>query len=68
VPLLLLAANAVLLLAVEREDLRARAPARTGRSSRALRSDTVLRLLVGVAFLYGLTESIYGNWAVPYLT
>ena len=30
--------------------------------------DTALWLFLGVGALYGLTESVYGNWAVVYLT
>jgi fucose permease len=68
VPLLLLAVNAALFVAVEREDLPEPEPRPHGESVPRPRGDAVLRLLVGVAFLYGITESVYGNWAVPYLT
>jgi fucose permease len=30
--------------------------------------DVLLRLFVGIAFFYGVTESVYGNWAVLFLT
>ncbi len=68
VPILLVAANAALLVVVEREDLPEPEPRPHGEVLSRPRGDTVLRLLVGVAFLYGVTESVYGNWAVPYLT
>ena len=68
VPLLLLAANAVLLVAVEREDLPEPEPRPHGEVLSRPLGDAVLRLLVGIAFLYGVTEAVYGNWAVPYLT
>jgi len=66
VPLLLFLASAALLVAVEREDLpepEARGEAR----SRPI-GDTLLRLFLAIAFLYGVAESVYGNWAVLHLT
>ncbi len=68
VPLLFLATSAGLLVAVEREDLPEPEP-RTGDGLPARPTgDALLRLFVGIAFLYGVTESVYGNWAVLFLT
>jgi len=66
VPALLFLANAALCVAVEREDL----PEPEVRGERRPRptGDVPLRLFLAVAFLYGVTESVYGNWAVPHLT
>jgi fucose permease len=66
VPLLLFLANAALLVAVEREDLPE--PEVRGEARSRPTGDARLRLFLAVAFLYGATESVYGNWAVLHLT
>ena len=66
VPLLLFLANAALFLAVEREDLPE--PEVRGEARSRPTGDALLRLFLAIAFLYGVTESVYGNWAVLHLT
>ena len=66
VPLLLFLANAALLVAVEREDLPE--PEARGEARSRPTGDALLRLFLAIAFLYGVTESVYGNWAVLHLT
>jgi len=66
VPLLLFLANAALLVAVEREDLPE--PEVRGEARSRPIGDAGLRLFLPIAFLYGVAESVYGNWAVLHLT
>ena len=66
VPLLLFLANAALFLVVEREDLPE--PEVRGEARSRPTGDALLRLFLAIVFLYGVTESIYGNWAVLHLT
>jgi fucose permease len=66
VPLLLFLANVALLVVVEREDLPEPEPG-GGARSRPI-GDASLRHFLAIAFLYGVSESIYGNWAVLHLT
>jgi fucose permease len=68
VPLVLVAANAVLLVVIEREGLPEPEPLRHGAPSARPVDDGALWLFVGIGVLYGVTESVYGNWAVVYLT
>ena len=68
VPLLLAAANLALFLAVQRQQLAEPEPRRIGGQGARPTTVPVLWLFVGIAFLYGLTESAYGNWGVVYLT
>ena len=69
VPVLLAAANLALLLVVERLDLPEPEPAHAGAPDRATDLGApVLWLFVGIAALYGVAESVYGNWAVVFLT
>lgn len=68
VPLLLIAANLALLLAVERQHLAEPEPRRLGGLGVRPTGVPALRQFVGIAFLYGLTESAYGNWGVVFLT
>jgi fucose permease len=67
-PLAVLAANLALLLAVESQDLPEPEPRPPGeRVPRPIRAGA-LWLFLGVAFAYGVTESVYANWAVVFLT
>jgi len=66
VPLLLCLANAALLVAVEREDLPE--PEARGNTPARPVGDGVFRLFLAIVFLYGVSESIYANWAVLHLT
>ena len=66
VPLLLFLASAALLVTVEREDLPE--PEARGKARSRPIGDAGLRLFLAIAFLYGISESIYGNWAVLHLT
>jgi fucose permease len=68
VPVLLAAASLALLLVVERLDLPQPEPRTPGVPSARPLGSSALWLFVGIAALYGLAESVYGNWAVVYLT
>lgn len=68
VPLLLLAAHGALVVAVEREDLPEPEPLGAGRGALRPARDPSLWLFLGVVLLYGVTESVHGNWAVVFLT
>jgi len=67
VPLVLVAANLVLLVVIEREDLPEPEPRRRAAPSVRPVGDGALWLFIGVGALYGVTESVYGNWAVVFL-
>jgi fucose permease len=67
-PVILAAANLALLLVVERLDLPEPEPGRAGAQGARPTGVPVLWLFLGVTLLYGLTESVYGNWAVVFLT
>jgi fucose permease len=67
VPFLLAAASLALFVVLERLHLPETEPPRRGAGRRPFRVPT-LWLFVGVALLYGMTEAVYGNWGVVYLT
>jgi fucose permease len=66
-PLLLVGANLVLLVVVEREDLPDPEPRHRAALSGRPVGEGALWLFIGVGALYGVTESVYGNWAVVFL-
>lgn len=66
-PLLLAAANAGLLIVVEREDLPEPEPRLRGAPPDRPVGDGALWVFLGAGVLYGVTEAVYGNWAVVYL-
>jgi FHS family glucose/mannose:H+ symporter-like MFS transporter len=66
-PLLLLAFHFVVRRGVKRAPLPEAEPLREGDVSRPLDS-RALWVFVSIAFLYGLTECIFGNWAVVFLS
>jgi fucose permease len=68
VPVLLAAANLMLLLVVERLDLPEPEPRQPGAPAARPHGAPALWLFLGVTGLYGLTESVYGNWGVVFLT
>lgn len=67
VPSVFAAASLALAVAAERVDLpETELPGETCRRRPA--GVSALWLFTGVALLYGMTEAVYGNWAVVYLT
>ena len=68
VPVLLAAVNLVLLFVVERLELPEPEPRHPGASSARPLGVPALWLFAGIAALYGVAESVYGNWAVVFLT
>ena len=67
VPFLLACASLALVVALERLRLPDTEPPRPGPGRRPARAPA-LRLFVAVALLYGMTEAVYGNWGIVYLT
>lgn len=67
VPVLLACASLALVLGLERLRLPEPEAPRRAAGPHPLRVPT-LGLLAGIAFLYGMTEAVYGNWGVVYLT
>jgi MFS family permease len=68
VPVLLAVANLALLLLVERLELPEPEPRQPGAPVARPHGAPALWLFLGVTGLYGLTESVYGNWGVVFLT
>jgi fucose permease len=66
VPLALAAACLALVVALERLRLPEPERPRRGAGERPVRV-AALRLFVGIALLYGVTEAVYGNWGIVYL-
>jgi fucose permease len=67
VPFLLAAASLALVVTVESVDLPEVEPRRGASGPRPV-GVPMLWAFLGIAALYGLVESVYGNWAVVYLT
>jgi fucose permease len=67
VPLLLAAANLALLFVVERLDLPEPEPRTRGADATRPHGVPALWLFLGITCLYGVTESVYGNWGVVFL-
>lgn len=67
-PVALLAGHLVLWLAVERTPLPEPEPLREGLEARRPLESRALWVFVAIAFLYGLTECVFGNWGVVFLT
>lgn len=67
VPLVLATASLALAAAVERARLPEPEPARRKAARPRPTGVPALWLFVSIALLYGLTEAVYGNWAVVYM-
>jgi fucose permease len=68
VPVLIAVANVALLVAVSRMRLPEVEPRRLDAAPPRPIGVPALWLFLGITFLYGVTESVFGNWAVVFLT
>jgi len=67
-PLALLGLGAVFSTAVERERLPEPEPRAGGAAPRRPVGSRRLWVFMGIVFLYGCTEALFGNWTIPFLT